>query len=443
MNIMFWVLIILMLLVAISLLVYPLLKARQFSTLAYKDSNLKINDEKIRELDVDLQEGRIDHEFYKVARGELDRELLLDIPAESKETAAQHYAGSVKKHPATALLIAVFVPMLVLLLYLDLGMHNASEESFVVAQPQKQSGGQSGAQPSVEEMTKKLEAKIQKDGGSLQEWAMLARAHKYLGNNDAAAKAFAVALEKDTANAQLMLELAEVQALSNNRTFTEEGRSLVLRAYELEPENPNTLWFAGVAEYQKGNYHQAITHLKKVLPLVLKDEEVKKAIISMVANSRDALVAAGEDMPELAQILDVETMKMNAEATAETVSKQATEKVAGVQLQVSVDVDEQVKQKFDASDTVFVYAKAKQGPRMPLAVQRLTLAALPASVVLDDSMAMVEGMNLSAFDQLVISARVTKTGSAIAQSGDYIGQIDASNKASALPLKITIDTIVP
>lgn len=445
MNIMFWVLIVLMLLVAIGLLVYPLLKVGRTEAVAYKESNLKINEEKIKELDIDLEEGRIDQGFYNAAREELDRELLIDIPAESKETAAEHYAGSVKRHPAMALLISVFIPMLVLLLYLDMGMHNASDESFVAAQAQGQTkeSAQTEGQPSVEDMTARLEAKIEKDGGSVKEWIMLGRAQKHLGRNELAAKAFTVALERDTENAPLMLELAEVLALSNNRKFTPEARALVLKAYELEPDNPNSLWFAGVAEYQSGNYRQAIAHLKKVLPLVLNEEEVMKSIINIVAESRNALIAQGEDMPELAQILDVQSLAQQAEASETVSAEPPVEKVAGLQLQVSVDVDEQVKQKFAAGDTVFIYAKAKQGPRMPLAAQRLTLAALPATVILDDSMAMVEGMNLSAFDPLVISARITKTGSAMAQSGDYIGNIETSNKASPEPLKITIDTVVP
>jgi cytochrome c-type biogenesis protein CcmH len=102
-----------------------------------------------------------------------------------------------------------------------------------------------------------------------------------------------------------------------------------------------------------------------------------------------------------------------------------------------------VRQKFDASDAIFVYAKAKQGPRMPLAVQRMTLSALPATVVLDDSMAMVDGMNLSAFDQLVVSARVTKSGSAISQSGDFIGQVDVVDKSAETAINVVIDTAVP
>ncbi|MCW8942665.1 MAG: c-type cytochrome biogenesis protein CcmI, partial [Gammaproteobacteria bacterium] len=267
MNITFWALTSMMLLLAIGLLVYPLLKIRQLSSVAYKESNLKINEEKVKELDLDLEEGRIDQQFYRVAREELDRELLIDIPDVSKENAALHYTKAASKHPALALVISVFVPMLALLLYLDLGMHNASDETFVATQQSS-----STKQPSIEEMTRKLEAKIEKEGGTVQEWIMLGRSHKYLGNNQQAANAFAVALEQDTENAQLMLERAEVLALTNDRVFTEDARALVLKAYQLDPENPNALWFIGVAEFQQGNHRQAITHLGKLLPMAGGEE---------------------------------------------------------------------------------------------------------------------------------------------------------------------------
>jgi cytochrome c-type biogenesis protein CcmH len=443
MNITFWILLILMLLLAIGLLVYPLLKARQYSPLAYKESNLKINEEKIRELDLDLAEGRIDQNYYRAAREELDRELLIDIPAESKETASLHYANAARRHPALALVISIFVPMLALLLYLDLGMHNASDESFSNVQ-QKQEG-----QPSIDELTRRLEAKIEKEGGTVEEWAMLARSHKYLGDNEQAANAFAVALEQDPENAQLLLERAEVLALSNDRVFSDEARSLVLKAYSIQPENPNSLWFIGVAEFQQGNYRQAIEHLTKLLPMAGGDENVKKSIVAIVEKSRQALIAAGEDMPELEELLGIKAMTAEARTNESAVAKaapaapQASTDGAATRLEVAVDISEQAKQKFDANDVVFVYAKAKQGPRMPLAVERLTLASLPTTVVLDDSMAMVEGMNLSAFEQLVVSARVTKTGSAIAQSGDFIGQLDVDDKNAATTLNIVIDTVVP
>lgn len=452
MDIVFWMLMVFMLLIAIVILVYPLLKTRNKSLLAYKESNLRINDEKIKELDLDLQEGRIDQTLYKAARDELDRELLIDIPAESQQTAALHYTSAAKRQPATALLIAIFIPMCALLLYLELGMHSASDESFVASQQQSQQrlppGQQAQGQPSVEEMARKLEAHIEKNGGTVQEWTMLGRAHKYLGNHELAAKAFTAALDKDVNNVQLMLESAEMIALNNNRIFTPESRELVMKAYAQEPDNANVLWFAGVAEYQQGHYQQAIDHLTQLLPLARGEEEVMNSIISIVAKSREQLIAAGKKVPELEALLDVKLMPAvdlpsQATNTSASMAAESTPVTGATRLTIAVDVSAEVREKFDASDSIFVYAKAEQGPRMPLAVQRLTLAALPATVVLDDSMAMVEGMNLSAFDQLVVSARVTKSGSAIAKSGDFIGTIGVEDGNAKSVLNVVIDTVIP
>ena len=441
---MFWAILIAMLLVAIVVLVLPLLKVRDESILAYKESNLKINDEKISELDLDLAEGRIDQTFYKSARQELDRELLIDIPEENQQTAAEHYTNVAKRHPAWALLITVFVPMLALLVYLELGMHAASEDTFLAEQKVEQR--RESGQQSVEEMAQKLEKHIEKNGGSVEEWVMLARSHKYMKKYGLAAKAFAVALEKDENDAQLMLERAEMLALDNNRAFNAEARNLVLAAYKLEPDNANVLWFVGVAEFQNENHQQAINHLTKLLPLARGDENVVKSIISIVSKSREKLIAEGKEMPELVDLLGVKALAPEKSvvvredtAGANSVSTPVT------QLQVAVDVAESVKQKFNANDAVFIYAKAKQGPRMPLAAQRVTLADLPVTITLDDSMTMVDGMSISAFDQLVVSARVTKSGSAIAKSGDYIGQaeLEVKNKGTVTKLNLVIDTMIP
>ena len=102
MNILFWVLLILMLLVAVVILIYPLLRTRASDAIAYKDSNLGLYDDKIAELEADLGEGRIEHEQYQLARQEIDRELLLDIPTESRETASLHYSSQVKRQPGLA-----------------------------------------------------------------------------------------------------------------------------------------------------------------------------------------------------------------------------------------------------------------------------------------------------------------------------------------------------
>lgn len=447
MNITFWVLMVVMLLLAIGILVLPLLKVRRASSIAYKESNLKLYDEKVKELDLDLNEGRIDQVFYKVAREELDRELLTDIPEENQETAALHYSSQGKRHPAIAIMVSVFVPMLAMLLYLELGMQSASDENFVASQAQSQNrqSQSTSKQPSVEEMVSHLEQRIEQNGGTLQEWTMLARSNKYLGRYELAKKAYDAALEKDPNNAQLMLEAVEVMALNNNRSFTPEARKLALKAYAIQPDNVNALWFAGVAEYQYKNYRQAIDHLTALLPKLagIDDQTVKQTVVAMVAKSRENLIAAGEEVPELNELIDVKTLARAESQPVKVNAASSSTATSSTTLTVNVDVSEEVRKKFNANDAVFVYAKAKQGPRMPLAVQRMTLSAIPATVTLDDSMAMVQGMNLSAFDKLEVSARLTKTGTAIAQSGDYIGSLTVEDKSRQTTLNIVIDTVIP
>lgn len=439
MNITFWSLMVFMLLIAISILVYPLLRVKSRQSVAYKDSNLKINDEKLKELDADLAEGRIDRAYYRAARDELDRELLIDIPVESQENAAEHYVSSAKRHPAMALTITVFVPALVMLVYLQLGMHAAGDDPETHAEQQlaqQQEAKQQQELDSVEQMATELEARLIESGGTSQEWSMLGRAHKYLGRNELAARAFEVALESDQQNAQLMLETAEVLALNNDRQFNDRAVELVRNAYALEPHNANVLWFIGVVEYQQQNYRQAIDRLRELLPMAGDEQEVLRSIVAVVVKSRTALIEQGEEVPELEQILGVPAI--SAQDGATTLS--ASSLPGGIT--VNIKADARWKERFASEDTVFVYAKALSGPKMPLAVQKLKLADLPTTVVLNDSMAMMEGMNISAFDQLEISARISKTGSAMAVSGDVIGRVEVTDRDKQSTVDILIDTLV-
>lgn len=433
MNILFWVLLLLMLLVAVVILIYPLLRARASDAIAYKDSNLGLYDDKLAELEADLGEGRIDHEQYQFARQEIDRELLQDIPTESRETASVHYAKQIKRQPGLAVMISVFLPMVALLVYMKLGMHASTEKGHAQAQAQVQAQRQAQAQQgqnagSLEEMTSKLSQRLQQNGGKQDEWAMLGRAYKHLGQYALSAKAFEQALKMQP-NAQIMIEQSEVIALGNNQRFTPQARTLVMRALEIEPDNLNVLWFAGVAEFQAGNYSNAIKHLSRLGDEGKKDPEFDRSRRLYIDKARNALLAAGETVPATDEVLGTTAV--------------ATEVAAGgVSLQVKVDVSNDVRSRFNAGDTVFIYAKAAAGPKMPLAAQRMTLGQLPATVTLDDSMAMMEGMNMSTFGNVVVSARVTTTGSAIAKAGDYIGQFNVKDVSQTELVNIKIDTLV-
>lgn len=436
MNIIFWGLLLAMLLVAIILLVIPLLRVRNDNTIAYTQSNLSIHDDKLRELEHDLEDGRIDQEHYRLAKMELDRELLIDIPEETADNASTHYTKKAIRQPALAISIAVFLPLLTLLVYLDLGMHAAGDGEVVAAQQQPNQVAQH-KEMSIPQMVERLKNRIAQHGGSAQDYAMLGRAYKFMQQYENASLAFKKSLEIDQKDVAVMLEYAEALALSNGRRFTPEALDLVHKAAAIAPDTANVLWFAGVAEYQTGNYTAAITNLVRLADTdAVKDKDVRDSIIAYVSKARDKLVAQGKPVPELGNALTLNDS--HPDNTASTVSKQA-DNSGGAVLHVHVDISDEVKRQFKDSDTIFVYAKAQQGPRMPLAVQRMKLSQLPANVTLDDSMAMVDGMNISNFGKVVVSARVSPSGSAIAQPGDYIGKANVDNVHTDKVINISIN----
>lgn len=418
MNISFWGGSVVLLLIAVVLVIFPLLRVRKSHSLAYKTSNIQLHEEKIKELDIDFQEGRIDQADYKLARQELDRELLGDTPIESKASAAEHYTPAPKKRPVVALVLAVFLPALSLLVYAQLGMH---------ASIAPETAAENKALPSVEEMVLELEQYLEVNPGELQDWVMLGRAYKHMGRYGEAVNAFTTASSIEQ-NPQVMLEHAEAIALANGEMFNEESHALILQALEIEPYNGNALWFAGVAEYQFGNYRQSIEYLMLLSEAAVEDPEVDRSIRIYIEKAREQLIATGETVASMEELLP---------------ARQSAPAENAISLQVSVEVSEEARKNFAADAVVFVYAKAQQGPKMPLAAQRLRLSDLPASVVLDESMGMVEGMNLSAFNQVVVSARVSRSGGAIAESGDYIGEVVVDDVAASGNVVVRIDRRVP
>jgi cytochrome c-type biogenesis protein CcmH len=109
------------------------------------------------------------------------------------------------------------------------------------------------------------------------------------------------------------------------------------------------------------------------------------------------------------------------------------------QVVVKVALDPKFKESVGPNDTLFVFAKAVHGPPMPLAIARLTAAQLPASVTLTDAMGIIATATLSQFPQIVVGARISKSGNAIAQSGDLQTLSASLTTAHAEPVQLIID----
>ena len=193
-----------------------------------------------------------------------------------------------------------------------------------------------------------------------------------------------------------------------------EPEQLVKRGLQLSPRDSTGLWLAGLAAEQRKNYRLAHRHWSSMLPLLSGDAESTAEINRLlgVLEERDP---------------GIESVASNSVVPA------------AASISVSVDLAESLKANAAPGDAVFIYAKAMQGPPMPLAVKKLTVSDLPVEVSLSDSDAMMPTMKLSSFDQVIVGARVSKSGNPVAQAGDLFVEmesIDSKNPPADLYLEI-------
>jgi cytochrome c-type biogenesis protein CcmH len=197
--------------------------------------------------------------------------------------------------------------------------------------------------------------------------------------------------------------------MQNDGDMHGEPEQLVSRGLAISPNHPTGLWLSGLAAEQRQDYPTAHDSWTRLLAQI-KDDPDSSAEVS-----------------ELIKVLEQRDPGL-ASATVDIRS-----------LTLKVELNNNLQQLVKPGDLVFVYAKAASGPPMPLAVKRLTVSDLPAEVTLSDADAMMPQMKLSAFDLVVVGARISKTGNPVAQPGDLfveVGGIDSSNPPLDLVLSI-------
>jgi len=270
-------------------------------------------------------------------------------------------------------------------------------------------------------MIARLSARLQQQPDDLEGWTMLARTYNILERYREAETAYENVLRLGGEDAGLLTDYADAMVMANGGIFTDESGALLTRALELDPVNIKGLWLAGHWKNQSGAQAEALDYWQQ-------------AAARLPVGSEDATVIAQ-------QISEVQAQLGIAAAPAPVITPAAADK--GASLSVHVTLSPDYATVAAAEDTVFIYARATQGSRMPLAIVRKQVKDLPVTVTLDDSMAMTPQMVLSKFDQVTVGARVSKSGGAMPQSGDLQGIVTPVDTQTTKTVQITIGSKVP
>jgi cytochrome c-type biogenesis protein CcmH len=412
----FWPLVALLILGTLAALLRPLLRADvRADAPAPEGAAIAVLRDQKRAVDAQCEAGEISAGEREAAMADLARRAASEIDA----TEAQPSMPS-RRAWTIAIMLAMVVPATALLLYARLG------------HPGDIVGGDGAAGHEVSEkqilaMVDGLAARLKEHPEDANGWVLLARSYLALERFPAASDAYAHAVELIPDDANLLADYADVLAMTQNRTLAGKPATLVERALAIDPKNRKALALAATAALEARDTASSLAYWRRLAAELPPGSEQAQQVASFIAE-----IGAQPAAPAPASSTRGATARAGAPSPA---NKAGT--ISG-----RVDIAPALTSKVALSDTVFIYARAAQGSRMPLAVLRIAARELPRDFSLDDSMAMAPGATLSGASEAVVEARISKSGNAIPQTGDLFGR-SAPLKPGASGVRITIDQVVP
>lgn len=410
-------------LIAIAFVVFPLLKKNTATTGVDRNTlNVAIYKERL----IELEQESLTPAQLKQAKSELEKTLAQDLDNTDPQPLQTHMRW------ASVMMVVLGIPLLATGGYWKLGawqslMHAQTTTAATTAPQQQQQNAHSktgAANADFEKMVQNLEARLQKDPKDADGWNMLARSYAYLKRYDQAVQAYnkVLALGGDQ-DPEILTELARMLILQNSGQFEGQPTLLLKSALNLDPQNQQALWLLGLGANEQGEYTDAIGYWQRFLQQIPLDEQKsRKMLEERIAQARTQL------------------SHMTAPVHAPVSSESST---TNTQIEVSLTLAPSLQNKLKPDDTVFVYARAITGSAMPLAIVKEKASALPLTIILDDSMAMMPSLQLSNFKEVMVLARISRSGSARLQTGDLQGQVSPVIIEKNERVHILINQIAP
>lgn len=408
MLILFWITAAALTALALAFVMPALLKtSKPASQVNQRATNIAIYKERLAELEAE----NLNPEQRELAKLELDQTLLHDVetPETQITTPRGRWAG---------IAIGMILPVLAIGGYLK-------SSDYLLATSEKPAPTDKAAQskipPNLEEMVQKLVKRLEENPEDTKGWYMLGRSYTVLNRYPEAIVAYTKALAlAGNENPQLFVDFAETLGMSANGDLAGRPVELLKTALSLNPELPKALWLAGLASAQSKDYAMAVEYWQRLLAQIPENEtEDRQSLLEQINEAKRLMKPTA----------------LNATATPSTAT--LPKATGAAQLQVEVSLAAEVLAKVNPTDTVFIYARAKQGTPMPLAVVKKQVKDLPLKITLDDSMAMTPSMKLSNFSEVMVMARVSSSGNALPQAGDYVGQVETAKLGETVVVNIS------
>ncbi len=416
----------LLIVVALLFTVLPLIRSNSDKASQERRTlNISVYKDQMAELEADLEQGVLTESEKEVARAELEGRLLDDVEKSDESTGTIENNQPSKK---TAIILAVFVPVLALYMYQILGSPEGMDpEPQQVASEAGADGDHSVTADQIEAMVAGLAEKLKANPNDLDGWVMLARSYSALQRYDRASFAFAEATKLSPTDPNLLVDYADALAMTNNESLEGSPMSLVRRALEINPDHHKGLWLMGTGEFDQGNFQSAIQYWRKLEGLMAPGSPGAVSIAGSIAQAESYLAKNGN--------------QSESSAKAQEQSQIVPTTLENAFVEGVVTLSAELEKSVSDSDVLFIFA-IPENARMPLAVFREPFTTLPINFRLDDSMSLMPTARLSDFQKVKIIARISKSGDAMPVSGDLEGHSGVVSVGRS-EINIVIDQVIP
>lgn len=385
-------------LVVTATLLLPLMRRAPSAITASESPALKVLREQRSDLEAERAAGKIDEASYTQTLSEIEARAL-------EESAAPEAAKNAGPRLGWAIAVGVALPAAAIGIYLIIGNPVGLDPEKTVARQEEQI-----TPDQIEAMVAKLAERVKSTPDDIKALQMLGRSYMVLSRFGEAAKIFAQLAEKQPQDAQAFADWADAVASVQDRQLAGEPAKLIAKALALDPENIKALALSGTLAFERQDFKGAVTQWQKIAARVPEQSEFGQSVRAMIAeaNKRGGLSA---EQPV-------------AVAAAPALSLKGRVSIAGT-----------LKSQVSADDALFIFARpAAGGP--PIAGMRFKASELP--IEFDFSKAQMMMGSVGPQDKVIIGARISKSGNAIAASGDLQGLSAAVPASSTNAIRIEI-----
>lgn len=398
-----------LLLASMVILWWPFAKKGQLATNsqnARSDANTQSYRISLEKLDTQFQEERIEQAEYDDLKAELGRKLLQD-------EASQEQALQIKGH-SILLPIGISIFLIIASVYLYLSIGSSTE----LAQSAERNAQMQSQKDQFQQALTELEQKVAENPNNSEMLFNLAHFYITAQQFDKSIIAFQKLITIEGEHAEFIGPQAQALYYKNQQQMTPEVEALIKRALALDANDVSTLVLLGMDNFVNGDYAKSIMLWQQVLNNARPGTDTV-TLTNAVANAKERLAMSGEAMPEMPKPTAVSSASVSA----------------------NVSISDSLKDKFSPEQTIFIYAIAIEGSRMPLAAIKLTAAQLPIDITLNDSNAMTPAGKISQHSNVRLFAVISQSGTPGIQPGDLHGSIINAATNGEQTYQLVIDSV--